>query len=101
MSAYFVLTHTITDPERYRNEYIPGVVPFLQKYKAEVLVADFEAKPLQGNPAHGVVVIKFDSEQTIQDFLNDPGYKSAKDLRLSITTNASAVMAPEFQQPEG
>ena len=100
MSAYFVLTHTITDPERYRNEYIPGVVPFLTKYKADVLVADFEAKPLQGNPARGVVVIKFDSEQTIQDFLNDPGYKPVKDLRIAITSNASAVMAPEYKLPE-
>ena len=100
MSAYFILTQTITDPERYRNEYIPGVVPFLTKYKAEVLVADFEATPLQGEPAHGVVVIRFDSEKTIRDFLNDPEYQPVKDLRLAITTNARAVMAPEYEPPK-
>ena len=100
MSAYFILTQTITDPERYRREYIPGVVPFLNKYRAEVLVADFEATPLQGEPAHGVVVIKFDSEKTIQDFLSDPGYKPVKDLRLAITTRANAVMAPEYKPPQ-
>jgi uncharacterized protein (DUF1330 family) len=100
MSAYFILTQTITDPERYRREYIPGVVPFLNKYKAEVLVADFEATPLQGEPARGVVVIKFDSEKTIEDFLNDPGYKPVKDLRLTITTHANAVMAPEYKPPQ-
>ena len=34
MSAYFILTQTITDPERYQKEYIPGVLPFLAKYQA-------------------------------------------------------------------
>ena len=101
MSAYFILTQTITDPERYRTEYIPAVSPVLTKYKAEVLAADFEATALQGEPASGVVVIKFPSEKTIQEFLNDPDYKPAKDLRLAITTNANAVMAPEYELPEG
>lgn len=101
MSAYFVLTQTITDIERYVSEYIPAVMPFLAKYGAEVLAADFEATALQGKPASGVVVIKFPSEAKIQEFLDDPAYKPAKDLRLSITTNANAVMAPEFKQPQG
>ena len=101
MSAYFILTQTITDPERYQEEYIPGVLPFLAKYKAEVVVADFNATPLQGEPAKGVVVIKFPSEQVIQDFMDDPEYKPVKDIRLAITTNASAVMAPAFTPPQG
>ncbi len=101
MSAYFILTQTITDPERYVEEYIPAVTPFLGKYDAEVLAADFEATALQGEPASGVVVIRFPSEETIQEFLNDPAYKPAKDLRLAITTNANAVMAPEYKPPQG
>ena len=100
MPAYFVLTQTITDPERYQKEYIPGVLPFLAKYKGEVLAADFEAKPLQGEPAKGVVVIKFPSEEAIQAFMDDPEYKPVKDVRLAITTNANAVMAPAFQPPQ-
>jgi len=64
-----------------------------------VVVADFEAKPLQGTPAKGVVVLRFPSEQAIRDFVNDPAYQPIKQLRLSITTNASAVMAPEFKMP--
>lgn len=99
MSAYFILTQTITDPQRYSNEYIPGVMPFLAKYKADVLAADFEATPLQGDPARGVVVLRFPSEQAIRDFLDDPAYQPLKKLRLSITVNASAVMAPEFKMP--
>ena len=101
MSAYFILTQTITDPERYQKEYIPGVLPFLAKYQAEVVVADFNATPLQGEPAQGVVVLKFPSEQAIQEFMDDPEYKPVKDIRLAITTNASAVTAPAFKPPQG
>jgi uncharacterized protein (DUF1330 family) len=100
MSAYYILTHTITDPERYQKEYIPGVMPFLAKYKGEVIVAEFEAEPLQGDPPTGAVVIRFPSEQAIRDFMADPEYKPLKDLRISITTQANAVMAPEFKLPQ-
>jgi uncharacterized protein (DUF1330 family) len=99
MSAYFVLTHTITDPQQYRQEYIPGVMPFLAKHKGEVVVAELEAKPLEGTPAKGVVVLRFPSEQAIQDFLTDPGYQPVKKIRMGITSNGNAVMAPEFKMP--
>jgi len=32
MTAYFILTHTITDLDRYRSEYIPLVLPFIAKH---------------------------------------------------------------------
>ena len=46
-------------------------------------------------------MIKFPSEQVIRDFMDDPEYKPVKDIRLAITTNASAVMAPAFTPPQG
>ena len=100
MSVYYILTHTITDTERYQKEYIPGVMPFLAKYKGEVVVAEFETEPLQGDPPNGAVVIRFPSEQVIRDFMDDPEYQPLKDLRISITINANAVMAPEFKIPQ-
>jgi uncharacterized protein (DUF1330 family) len=99
MSAYFVLTHTITDPQKYRQEYVPAVMPFLAKHKAEVVVAELEAKPLEGTPSKGVVVLRFPSEQAIRDFLTDPDYQPVKQIRMGITTNGNAVMAPEFKMP--
>jgi uncharacterized protein (DUF1330 family) len=99
MTAYFVLTHTITDLRKYREEYIPGVMPFLAKHKAEVVVAELEAKALEGSPAKGVVVLRFPSEKAIQDFLADPGYQPVKHIRMGITENGNAVMAPEFKMP--
>ena len=99
MAAYFVLTQTITDMEKYQKEYIPGVLPFLAKHQGEVVVADVAATPVQGEPAAGVVVVKFPSVQAAQDFVNDPDYQPVLGLRLSITTNAAAVIAPEFTPP--
>ena len=99
MTAYFVLTHTITDPNKYRQDYIPGVMPFLAKHKAEVVVAELDAQALEGSPAKGVVVLKFPSEQAIRDFLNDPGYQPVKKIRMGMTVNGNAVMAPEFKLP--
>ena len=99
MSAYYILTHTITDTERYQKEYIPGVMHFLAKYKGEVVVAEFEVEALQGDPPKGAVVIRFPSEQAIRSFMNDPEYKPLKDLRVSITITANAVMAPGFKMP--
>jgi uncharacterized protein (DUF1330 family) len=100
MSAYFILTQTVTDQMAYAQEYIPGVLPFLAKHGAEVLVAAFETEALQGEPADGVVVLRFPSDQAVRDFVNDPDYQPLKGLRLSITTNASAVLAPQFEWPE-
>jgi uncharacterized protein (DUF1330 family) len=101
MAAYYVLTHTITDIEKYRGEYIPQVFTYIAKHDGEVIAASFDAEPLQGNPEKGVVVIRFPSEQAVRDFVNDPEYQPIKEIRLAITTNANAVLAPEFQMPEG
>lgn len=101
MSAYVILTQTINDLQRYTQEYIPGVVPFLSKHGAEVLVADFEAKPLEGKPVKSVVVLRFPSEQAIRDFYDDPGYQPVKQIRLGITTNGNAVIAPAFVPQSG
>jgi uncharacterized protein (DUF1330 family) len=99
MSAYYILTQTVTDPQKYGQEYVAKVMPFLAKYRAEVIVAELEAKPLQGDPAKGVVVLRFPSEEAIQNFVSDPDYQPIKEIRMSLTKNANAVMAPEFKIP--
>jgi uncharacterized protein (DUF1330 family) len=100
MAAYFVLTQTVADQTAYTEDYIPGVLPFLEKHGAEVLAFAFEAERLEGNPADGVVVLRFPSEQAVRDFLNDPDYAPLKDLRFSITNNASAILVPEWVWPD-
>ncbi len=99
MSAYFILTHTVSDLDAFRQSYIPKVFPLLAKHGGEVVVADFAAEPLEGEPAKAAVVIRFPSKQAILDFENDPEYQPAKKIRDGLTTNANAVMADEFKMP--
>lgn len=99
MAVYFILTQAIIDGERYRTEYLAAVQPFLRKYRAEVLVADHAATPLQGDPPASVVVIRFPSDEMLNGFLDDPGYRPIKELRFAITTNAHAVKATAFVAP--
>ncbi len=101
IGAYFILTQTITDPDKYRSEYIPQVLQFIAKHGGEIVVASPETEPLQGNPEKGVVVLRFPSEEAVRAFVNDPEYQPAKKLRIAATTNANAVLAPEFQMPRG
>ena len=44
MAAYVVLMQQVEDVERYREEYVPGVMSVLAKDGAEVLVAGFDAE---------------------------------------------------------
>ena len=44
------------------------------------------AEPLLGNPAKGVVILRFPSEQAVRDFDNDPDYRPVKEVRLALTT---------------
>jgi uncharacterized protein (DUF1330 family) len=99
MAAYFILAHTITDIDRYRDEYIPQVLPFIAKYDGEIVVASFNAEALQGTPEAGVVVLRFPTEEAVRGFVNNPDYQPAKELRLAVTTNGNAVLAPAFQMP--
>ena len=99
MTAYLILTQTVKDMGRYGSEYIPQVLPFLTKYGAEVVVAEFDAKPMQGNPPKSVVVLRFPSEQAIRNFIDDPAYQPVKKIRMDITVDGNAVIAPEFKMP--
>ncbi len=101
MAAYYILTQTITDIERYGKEYIPQVIPFIVKHKGKVIVSSLDAEPLQGSPEKGIVVLRFPSEEAVRGFVNDPEYQPVKKIRQALTTNANAVLAPEFQMPEG
>ena len=96
MAAYLVLMQEVNDVDRYRNEYLPGVRPFLQKYGAEVLVAGYDAEPAEGEPPNSTVVIRFADTEAVWGFLNDPGYQPVKEIRFSVTSRGQMVVAPEF-----
>ena len=56
MAADLVPIQQVHDIDRYRNEYLPGLRLFLRKHGAEVLVAGFNAEPVEGEPPNSTVV---------------------------------------------
>ncbi len=98
MSVYVIASYDIEDPEGYEG-YVPGVIPLLQKHGAEVLVADYEAKTIEGQGRGVNVVLKFESEATAMNWYNDPDYGPVKKIRLDSTTNGTAILAKQFVPP--
>ena len=96
MAAYLVLMQEVHDVDRFRNEYLPGLRPFLKRHGAEVLVAGFDAEPAEGEPPNSTVVLRFADAAAAWGLLNDPDYRSVKEIRFSITSRGQAVVAPGF-----
>jgi uncharacterized protein (DUF1330 family) len=97
MAAYMIASFDVTDREAYEG-YVPGMMPTLMKYSPEILVADYDARALEGE-ARGVnVVIRFPDEATLQAFYDDPDYRPFKQQRLRSTGNGTLLVANEFVQ---
>jgi uncharacterized protein (DUF1330 family) len=94
MAAYLVLMQQVDDIDRYRDEYLPGLRPFLRKHGAEVLVAGFDAEPAEGEPPNSTVVLRFADAAAAWGLLNDPGYRPVKEIRFG-----SAAAVDDDDQP--
>ena len=92
MAAYVIVSYDITDPKAY-EPYVPGVIPLITKHAGEIVVGEFAAKPLEGEP-HGVyVVLKFPSEQAARAWHEDPEYQPLKAIRFATCKNNNMVIA--------
>jgi uncharacterized protein (DUF1330 family) len=99
MAVYVIVGYDIIDPKGYEGD-VPGIVPLLQKHGAEVLVADYESQPLEGEPRKVNVVLKFPSEEAARTFYNDPAYGPVRQIRLGSTKGGYVTIAKEFTPPE-
>lgn len=100
MAAYVIAIYDITDQDGYQ-QYLQGVGEVVARYEGELIVADFEAKHLEGDKRDVYVVLKFESEEKAMGWYNDPDYKPLRDIRLASTGNVSTVLAGEFVPPAG
>jgi len=96
MAAYLVLMQEIHDLDGYRGEYVPQVLPLLQKHGAQTLVAGSDQQAAEGEPPNSTVVIRFADTEAVWGFLNDPDYQPVKEIRHRVTTRGQMVVAPEF-----
>lgn len=100
MSVYIIVSYDIENAKGYEG-YVPGVVPLLQKHNAEILVADYDAKSIEGK-ARGVnAVLRFQSEESVMNFYNDPQYQPLKKLRLDSTKNGTIILAKPYVPTSG
>ena len=99
MSAYIIASYDIVDEEGYQG-YVPGVVPLLAKHSAEILVADMEAKALEGEKRSVYVVLRFESQEAALRWYNDPDYAPVKKIRLDASANGNVALAREFVPPD-
>ena len=98
MSVYIIASYDIADPKLFEG-YFPGVVPLLQKHGAEILVADLEAKTLEGESRGANIVVRFESEEAAMNWYNDPDYGPVKQLRIDSTKNGTLALAKQFVPP--
>lgn len=98
VAAYIIASYDIVDPKGYEG-YVPGVVPILQKHGAEILVAEYEARPLEGEKRSVYVVLRFESEEAALGWYNDPAYQPVKKIRLDSCDNNNVVLAKQFVLP--
>lgn len=98
MSAYVLVSYDIVDSRGF-EPYVPGVLPLLQKHGAEVLVADREARSLEGEPRGVYVVLRFPSEEAATAWYNDPAYAPVRKIRFDSCSNNHAVLMKAFVPP--
>ncbi len=98
MSVYFIASYNIVDIEAHER-YVLAAQPLLEKHGGEILVADDEAKMIEGDGAEENVIVKFDSEAAAMNFYNDPDYQSIRQIRLDATKNGMLMLTKSFDMP--
>jgi uncharacterized protein (DUF1330 family) len=98
VSAYIIISYDIVDAEGYEG-YVPAVIPLLNKHGAKILVADYEARALEGDRRNVYVLLRFESEETALAWYNDPAYEPVKKIRFDSCANTNAVLARQWAPP--
>jgi uncharacterized protein (DUF1330 family) len=100
MYAYVIVSYDLIDEKGY-GDYVAGVMPLLQKYGAEVLVAGPPSETPEGPARTRHVVLRFPDEEAARGFYTDPGYVPVRQLRWNATQNGSLVIVNGFEPPQG
>jgi uncharacterized protein (DUF1330 family) len=88
MPGYLIASYTVTNQEEYQK-YLAAVAPIMEAHKAEPVVADFNAEPLEGSPGQITIVMKFPSKEAIRAWYESPEYQAVKHYR---TDNSEGVL---------
>jgi len=88
MAAYLVGNLKVTNPEGF-TEYRELVAKTITDHGGEYVVADANSVPVEGDPDHLSVVLKFDSMEALQGWYDSPEYQEILALR---TDNSEGII---------
>ena len=88
MAAYLVGNLKVTNPEGF-TKYRELVAQTIADHGGEYVVADVNSVPVEGDPEHLSVVLKFDSMEALQGWYNSPEYQEILALR---TDNSEGII---------
>jgi uncharacterized protein (DUF1330 family) len=97
MAGYLIANYRITNAQAY-GAYPPAVIPTLMAHNAEVLVADYESEPVEGEPASVTIVLKFVSKEAARAWYDSPEYQEIVGLRTD-NSEGFVVFADGFVMP--
>ena len=101
MPAYVVANYTITNPESIES-YGTHSVASIERHGGEILVADFDSEPMEGEPGHATVVIRFNDKFAAKAWYESADYRSIIDRRLDnsfgiMTLSQSGASGASFE----
>jgi uncharacterized protein (DUF1330 family) len=98
MPAYLISSYTVTGNEDELALYREAGLPVLQRFGAEVLVAEENAHAREGTPGQHTVVVKFPSREAADGFYDSEEYQRVLHYR---TDNADGwlVICDELAPP--
>lgn len=93
MSAYFICTMTIHDPETYRK-YTALTPATLERYGGRFLTRGDIVQTVEGPPfTERLVLIEFPDSDTALSWYNDADYQSAAEFRRLASTDRMILQA--------
>jgi uncharacterized protein (DUF1330 family) len=95
--VYVVNAYDINDHDTFK-EYPLHVRPLLAKHGAKVLAMETDPRALEGKPKTMNAVIEFPSEEAVDNFYNDPAYRSIIGFRHRSTSNTTMIVLHSFEK---
>jgi uncharacterized protein (DUF1330 family) len=97
--AYLMAHLKIKDHADYIERYVANVLPLLEKYRAQILVASSTAKVEEGDSSENwTVLLKFFNLTIAEEFYHSKEYEPLKWLRVDeLTTGGTVVLVEGFE----
>jgi uncharacterized protein (DUF1330 family) len=93
--VYFLAVHNVTDPDQLR-EYVAAATGGGGLGSAEVVAADEAAITYEGDSRSRVVILRFPSQEAVDEWYKSEAYQKALPLRLNATSDNWAGVVKAF-----